>query len=147
MLNEAEIKEDETVDDSCSIPFSEYRKMVCEVLKAIYDYFRVCGVLQQQHGQNQQQSQPGVLLYFNSIFNLMNDEFKIGWRGVELALYCIKSAIESMIDESSTQCILRSISLIVTIVERCQTIPARIAAESFNLIRDCTREIKAADRS
>ena len=120
------------------MPFFEYRKMVCDVYKAIYDYFRVCGNLQ---------NLPGTFLYFNSVFNLMNDECKIGWCGVELALYCIKSAIESMIDEASTLYTLRVISQMLDIVDRCQTIPPRIVAEGFSLIRDCTREIKTADQS
>ena len=52
-----------------------------------------------------------------------------------------------MIDQISTKCILQSIGLILDIMNKAQNHPPRVISESMNLIRDCTREIKSAEKS
>lgn len=83
----------------------------------------------------------GSNIFFSKLIKVIeNDQQKkyLG-SGTELAIYVVKSSIESMVKEYDTLNLIEFIQYVINRSELYPEVPPKIAAEIMGLIKDCNR--------
>jgi hypothetical protein len=81
LMVEADLKDDDTVDDADGMNFTDYRKEASNLLRSIYDYFVK---VNKEHGAE---------VYFKKVCFLMENDNPPLSRYTELALFMLKSPL------------------------------------------------------
>lgn len=106
--------------------FSEYRRESSTLFQCLYTFYL------NYTGSSK--------YYFDKCLTFIGDEVNgsLG-KGTELALFCVKAAIESMLTPQDADFLC---GILAFVIGKGTNVYARIVVEVLFLIRDCTREIK-----
>lgn len=85
-MTDADLKDDDTVDDAEGMTFTQYRQDAAGLLRAVYDYLVKVN------------KEIGAETYFKKVVCLIQSDSPPLTRHTELALYMLKSPLESIIN-------------------------------------------------